>query len=371
VTNNHVISGASEINVTMKDGVKLSAKLIGADTRTDLALLKVDREKPFPFVTWGDSDKAEVGDWIVAVGNPFGLDHTVTTGIISARGRSIGAGPYDDFLQIDAPINKGNSGGPAFGLDGRVLGVNTAIFSPTGGSVGIGFAIPANLARNVIDQLKGGGSVKRGWLGVAIQTVTKDIAEGVGLEEAYGAIVSAVTTGGPADSAGIKVGDVILEVDDKKIKEMPELPRLIAAIPPNKTARIKIWRDSKSRVVNVQLGVLPDEKTLAESANSNATENTVLGLTLQTLDSDSRREAGVDKRSDGVLITDIKADSPLAKKGVQAGSILMAVAGVSVSNPTEAADLIRQAQKTGRTAVLLLIRQNGSDRFVAAPFGSD
>ncbi len=371
VTNNHVISGASEINVTMKDGVKLSAKLIGADTRTDLALLKVDREKPFPFVTWGDSDKAEVGDWIVAVGNPFGLDHTVTTGIISARGRSIGAGPYDDFLQIDAPINKGNSGGPAFGLDGRVLGVNTAIFSPTGGSVGIGFAIPANLARNVIDQLKGGGSVKRGWLGVAIQTVTKDIAEGVGLKEAYGAIVSAVTTGGPADSAGIKVGDVILEVDDKKIEEMPELPRLIAAIPPNKTARIKIWRDSKSRVVNVKLGVLPDEKTLAESANSSATENTVLGLTLQTLDSDSRREAGVDKKLGGVLITDIKADSPLAKKGVQAGSILMAVAGVSVSNPTEAVDLIKQAQKTGRTAVLLLIRQNGSDRFVAAPFGSD
>ena len=208
-------------------------------------------------------------------------------------------------------------------------------------------------------------------MGVAIQTVTKDIAEGVGLKEAYGAIVSAVTTGGPADSAGIKVGDVILEVDDKKIEEMPELPRLIAAIPPNKTARIKIWRDSKSRVVNVKLGVLPDEKTLAESVNSNATENTVLGLTLQTLDSDSRRESGVDKRSDGVLITDIKADSPLAKKGVQAGSILMAVAGVSVSNPSEAVDLIKQAQKTGRTAVLLLIRQNGSDRFVAAPFGSD
>ncbi len=208
-------------------------------------------------------------------------------------------------------------------------------------------------------------------MGVAIQTVTKDIAEGVGLKEAYGAIVSSVTTGGPADSAGLQVGDVILEVDDKKIEEMPELPRLIAAIPPNKTARIKIWRDSQSRMVNVKLGVLPDEKTLAESAKPSATENTVLGLTLQTLDSDSRREAGVDKKSAGVLITDIKADSPLAKKGVQAGSVLMAVAGVSVSNPSEAVDLIKQAQKTGRTAVLLLIRQNGSDRFVAAPFGSD
>jgi serine protease Do len=371
VTNNHVISGASEINVTMKDGSKLEAKLIGADTRTDLALLKVDRDQPFPFVSWGDSDKAEVGDWIVAVGNPFGLDHTVTTGIISARGRSIGAGPYDDFLQIDAPINKGNSGGPAFGLDGRVLGVNTAIFSPTGGSVGIGFAIPANLARDVIAQLKVGGSVKRGWLGVAIQTVSQDIAEGVGLKEAKGAIVSAVTAGGPAAAAGLKVGDVILEVDDTKIDEMAVLPRVIAAISPNKIARLKIWRDNKARIVEVKLGSLPDENTLASGAQSDVTNDSVLGLTLEPLDAESRRAAGIDKKTGGVLIADINQDSPLTKKGVEPGSVLLAVAGTSVSNPTVAADLIREAKKTGRSAVLLLIRQNGSDRFVAAPFTPD
>ncbi len=322
-------------------------------------------------MSWGDSDKAEVGDWIVAVGNPFGLDHTVTTGIISARGRSIGAGPYDDFLQIDAPINKGNSGGPAFGLDGRVLGVNTAIFSPTGGSVGIGFAIPANLARDVIAQLKVGGSVKRGWLGVAIQTVSQDIAEGVGLKEAKGAIVSAVTAGGPAAAAGLKVGDVILEVDDTKIDEMAVLPRVIAAISPNKIARLKVWRDNKARIVEVKLGSLPDENTLASSAQSDVTNDSVLGLTLEPLDAESRRAAGIDKKTGGVLIADINQDSPLTKKGVEPGSVLLAVAGTSVSNPTVAADLIREAKKTGRSAVLLLIRQNGSDRFVAAPFTPD
>lgn len=367
VTNNHVIAGAEKIVITMKDGSKLDAKLVGTDSRTDLALLKVDRRKAFPYVAFGDSDRSEVGDWIVAVGNPFGLDHTVTTGIISARGRSIGAGPYDDFLQIDAPINKGNSGGPAFNLSGEVIGVNTAIFSPTGGSVGIGFAIPSNLAKTVIAQLKDGGTVERGWLGVSIQNVSEDIASGVGLDKAEGAIVAGVSADGPADKAGLKIGDVILDVNGERIEEMPELPRVIAGVRPDSTAKIKVWRDGRMRTVNVKIGRLPDEKTLAAASDkAPARTSGALGLTLAPLDSASRRAAGVDADTAGVLITDMTPDSPLAEKGVQPGAVLLAVAGEPVKSPSAAAAAIAKAESSGRSAVLLLIRQNGNDRFVAA-----
>ena len=367
VTNNHVIAGAEKILVTMKDGSKLDAKLVGTDSRTDLALLKVDRKKAFPYVAFGDSDRSEVGDWIVAVGNPFGLDHTVTTGIISARGRSIGAGPYDDFLQIDAPINKGNSGGPAFNLSGEVIGVNTAIFSPTGGSVGIGFAIPSNLAKTVIAQLKDGGTVERGWLGVSIQNVTDGIANGVGLEKAEGAIIAGVAADGPADKAGLKIGDVILDVNGERIEEMPELPRVVAGVRPDSTAKIKVWRDGRMRTIDVKIGRLPDEKTLA-ATNNRGPERTsgALGLTLAPLDAASRRAAGVDAGTDGVLITDIERDSPLVEKGVEPGAVLLAVAGELVKSPSAAAAAIAKAEESGRSAVLLLVRQNGNDRFVAA-----
>lgn len=367
VTNNHVIAGADEISVTMKDGAKLDAKLIGTDTRTDLALLKVERDTPFPFVAFGDSDKAEVGDWIVAVGNPFGLDHTVTTGIVSARGRSIGAGPYDDFLQIDAPINKGNSGGPAFNLSGEVVGVNTAIFSPTGGSVGIGFAIPSNLAKNVIGQLKNGGSVKRGWLGVAIQMVTDDIAASVGLPKAEGAIVSNVTPDGPAAAGGLKAGDVILQVGDERIEEMPELPRVIADIPPESTAKIVVWRGGGERTVNVKLGSLPEEAALAGRSAEPPESAGALGLTLAPLTGAARRAAGIDDSVEGVLIVDVASDSPLTEKGVEAGAVLLEVAGAAATSPDAVAGAIEKAERDGKKAVLLLIRQNNSDRFVAAP----
>lgn len=370
VTNNHVIAGAEKIVITMKDGEKLDAKLVGTDSRTDLALLKVDRRKPFPYVAFGDSDKAEVGDWVVAVGNPFGLDHTVTTGIISARGRSIGAGPYDDFLQIDAPINKGNSGGPAFNLRGEVVGVNTAIFSPTGGSVGIGFAIPAKLAKGVIEQLKSGGTVRRGWLGVSIQTVTDDIATGVGLDTAEGAIVSSVARNGPADKGGLRIGDVILEVNGERIEEMPELPRVIAGVAPGATAKLVIWRNNESKTLRVKLGELPDEQTLAGNAPPAEVERSsadALGLTLAPLDAAARRAAGVDDETEGVLIADVAAGSPLADKGVRAGSVLVSVAGDPVSDPSQAAARMKQAKDDGRSAVLLLIRTDGRDRFVAAP----
>lgn len=367
VTNNHVIAGAETIVVTMKSGEKLEAKLIGADSRTDLALLKVDRSKPFPYVAFGDSDKAEVGDWVVAVGNPFGLDHTVTTGIVSARGRSIGAGPYDDFLQIDAPINKGNSGGPAFDLRGKVIGVNTAIFSPSGGSVGIGFAIPSNLAKNVINQLKDGGTVERGWLGVSIQMVTDEIADGVGMSKAEGAIVSNVSNGGPADDAGLQVGDVILEVDGERIEEMPELPRVIAGIPPNSTAKVTVWRDNRERTIDVKLGTLPDEAVLASAQSApQAEESDALGLSMASLDDAARRAAGLSAGDKGVLVTNVADDSPLAG-AVQPGAVIMSVAGKSVASPSEVLDAVKRTKDSGKSAVLLLVRQNGNDRFVTAP----
>lgn len=368
VTNNHVIDGADEMIVTLKDGRKLDAKLIGVDSRTDLALIKVDGDGAFPYVEFGDSDKAEVGDWIVAVGNPFGLDHTVTTGIVSARGRSIGAGPYDDFLQIDAPINKGNSGGPAFNLQGKVVGVNTAIFSPTGGSVGIGFAIPSNLAKGVIEQLKSDGAVARGWLGVGIQGVSEDIAAGVGLDAAEGAIVSSVAPDGPADAAGLKTGDVILEVNGERIEEMPELPRVIADIKPGETAKLSVWRNGKAISVNVELGRLPSEAVLANASPAPALkEDGELGLTFAPLTDEARRAAGVEENTEGVLITSISKDSPLAEKGVQPGAVLLSVAGDAVATPEAAAERIRAAKNDGKAAILLLIRQNKSDRFVAAP----
>jgi len=367
VTNNHVVAGADKIVVTLKDGEKLDAELIGVDSRTDLALLKVERDKPFPFVPFGDSDTAEVGDWIVAVGNPFGLDHTVTTGIISARGRSIGAGPYDDFLQVDAPINKGNSGGPAFNLSGEVVGVNTAIFSPTGGSVGIGFAIPSNLAKGVIEQLKNGGVVERGWLGVTIQGVSEDIAESIGLKRPEGAIISGVAADGPAAKAGLKVGDVILEVDGQRIEEMPKLPRVIAELTPDTTTRITVWRDRSEKTVKVTLGRLPDEATLAAHTEPQAEKETVLGVTFAPLDGPSRRAAGLAPDAEGVLIASVEPDSPLDAKGVEPGAVLIAVAGEGVSSPADAAARLKAAEASSNGAVLLLIRQNGSDRFVAAP----
>lgn len=369
VTNNHVIDGADEMVVTLKDGRKLNAELIGVDSRTDLALIKVEGDGPFPYVRFGDSDVAEVGDWIVAVGNPFGLDHTVTTGIISARGRSIGAGPYDDFLQIDAPINKGNSGGPAFNLKGEVVGVNTAIFSPTGGSVGIGFAIPSNLAKGVIEQLKSDGVVARGWLGVGIQGVSEDIAAGVGLKKAEGAIVSSVAPDGPAADAGLKTGDVILEVGGERIEEMPELPRVIAAIKPGEVAKLVVWRNGRAQSIDVTLGRLPSEAVLASTDQPPAAKKAEaeLGLTFAPLTDQARRAAGVEPGVEGVLIADVSGDSPLAEKGVSPGAVLLTVAGDPVATPEAAASRIRAAKNDGKSAVLLLIRQNKSDRFFAAP----
>ncbi|HEX8375185.1 MAG TPA: Do family serine endopeptidase, partial [Geminicoccaceae bacterium] len=259
VTNNHVIADADEITVTFSNDKDYPAEIVGRDTKTDLALLKIKGEEPFPFVTWADSDQVRVGDWMVAIGNPFGLSSTVTAGIVSARARDIRSGPYDDFIQVDAAINRGNSGGPSFTLDGRVFGVNTAIFSPTGTNVGIGFAIPSNLAKPVVDSIINTGKVARGWLGVRIQSVDASLAETLGLGETRGALVASATAGGPAEKAGIQQGDVVLEFDGKQIDRMRSLPRLVAETAIGKAVAVRLWRKGKIQDVQVTLGELPED----------------------------------------------------------------------------------------------------------------
>ena len=377
VTNNHVIADADEITVIFNDESEYPAKLIGTDSKTDLALLKIERPEPFPFVDWADSDEVRVGDWMIAIGNPFGLGSTVTAGIVSARGRDIRAGPYDDFFQIDAPINRGNSGGPSFTLDGTVFGVNTAIFSPSGGSVGIGFAIPANLAKPVIDSLMRSGKVARGWLGVRIQSVTDEIAESLGLAEADGALVASVTPGGPAANAEILAGDVILEFDGKKIDRMRSLPRLVAETAIGKETQVKLWRKGEEMTLDVVLGELPEEETLAElgpapeaptpTANAKIDE---LGLTISNLEAEQRTQFSLPETVKGVVITEVAEGSTAADESLKPGDVIVEVGQEAVSSPPEVAAKVSQAQQEGKKSILLLIDRQGDLRFVALRFKS-
>ena len=362
VTNDHVVRGAEKILVTLKDEEQYEATLIGRDRKTDLALIKIEADRDLPFVPFGDSDAVRVGDWVVAVGNPFGLDHTVTAGIISARGRAIGNGPYDDFLQIDAPINKGNSGGPTFNLRGEVIGVNTAIFSPTGGSVGIGFAIPSSLAQEVIADLKDDGTVERGWLGVNIQAVNKDMAASLSLDKARGAIVSRVTPDSPAADAGLEQGDVILAVDKRPVHTLRDLPRLIAAIEGGKSAKLTVWRDGKEKTVRVRIGRMPESMRLGGAA-----EAEVQGMRLSRLDPTVRRAYGIGDDIAGVVVTGVAAGSWAAKKGLTAGDVIVSVGNTRVSSPADVAARIRQARQQRQKAVLLLINREAQERFVALP----
>ena len=362
VTNDHVVRGAEKILVTLKDEEQYEATLIGRDRKTDLALIKIEADRDLPFVPFGDSDAVRVGDWVVAVGNPFGLDHTVTAGIISARGRAIGNGPYDDFLQIDAPINKGNSGGPAFNLRGEVIGVNTAIFSPTGGSVGIGFAIPSSLAQKVIADLKENGRVERGWLGVNIQGVNKDMAASLNLDKARGAIVSTVMPDSPAAEAGLEQGDVILAVDGRRVRTVRDLPRLIAGIEGGKSAKLTVWRGGKEKTVRVRIGRMPESMRLGGGA-----EAEVQGMRLSSLDPALRRAHGIGDDIAGVVVTGVAADSWAAKKGLTAGDVIVSVGNARVSSPADVAARIRQARQQRQKAVLLLINREAQERFVALP----
>ncbi|MGF1560613.1 MAG: Do family serine endopeptidase [Geminicoccaceae bacterium] len=374
VTNNHVVGEADEITVIFNDESSYEAELIGRDPKTDLALLKIERDEPFPHVDWADSDTVRVGNWMVAIGNPFGLGSTVTAGIISARGRDIRAGPYDDFLQVDAAINRGNSGGPSFNIDGQVIGVNTAIFSPSGGNVGIGFAIPSNLARPVIDSLKRFGRVKRGWLGVRIQTVTDDIAESLGLPGSEGALVAAITPDGPADAGGIRQGDVILQFDNKTVDRMRSLPRIVAETEIDKEVDVLIWRDGEEITLQVAVGEFPEDEELAalESPLEEAPPGTAgemaideLGLTVVGIDDAARELYELSPDTEGVLIVKVDGNTQAAEEGIQPGDVIIEVGQDPVGSPPEVLAKINEARSENKNSVLIFLDQSGDRRFVA------
>ena len=378
VTNNHVIEGADEITIILQDDTNLQATLVGTDEKTDLAVLKVETDEPLPSVSFGDSDRMRVGDWVVAIGNPFGLGGTVTAGIISAQQRDINAGPYDDFIQTDASINRGNSGGPMFNLDGEVIGINTAIFSPSGGSVGIGFAIPSKLASNVVNQIVEFGRTRRGWLGVRIQTVTDEIAESLGLEDTQGALVASVTEGGPAEDAGIEPGDVILRFNDRPVTEMRRLPRLVAETPVNRRVNVQVWRRGGMVTVGVTLGELEAAEdagllaSLTDPGEPQVEKESLdeLGLGLSGLTEALEREYGIDSGTDGVVITEVAPGSPADEKGLRPGEVILEVGQEKVTQPNQVARMVEEAREAGRRSVLLLIDRDGDLRFVALSVSS-
>jgi serine protease Do len=359
VTNNHVVDHATEVTVTTSEGKTLSARVIGTDPKTDLALLKVKDAGTYPFVNFS-AQAPRVGDWVIAVGNPFGLGGTVTAGIVSARGRDIGSGPYDDFLQIDAPVNHGNSGGPTFNAEGDVVGVNTAIFSPSGGSVGIGFAIASDVVKNVVQQLKDNGSVQRGWLGVEIQPVTPDLAEDLGVKNASGALVAKESADSPAATAGVKVGDVITAVNGDTVTDPRDLARRIAALGPKKTADLAIWRNGSQQTIDVTLGSMPMDKEASAEAPAKAEASTPfakLGLALE------HARGG----QEGVVITDVNPDGIAAERGLQTGDVILEAAGKPVTSPSDVAQAFETAKADGHKSVMLRVKSGEGVRFMTLP----
>jgi serine protease Do len=370
VTNNHVVGEAETVTVLFQDGSKHPAKIVGRDEKTDLALLKIETDKPLPFVTWGDSDQAKVGDWIIAVGNPFGLGGTVTTGIVSARGRDIHAGPFDDFLQLDAAINRGNSGGPTFNQQGQVIGINTAIYSPNGGSVGIGFAIPSNLAKSVEQQLREHGKVDRGWLGVQIQQITPEIASSVGLKSDHGAIIADVTVNSPADKAGVKQGDIIVKYNGHDIDKLHDLPLLVAGTPINSKVDVTVWRNGKEETLQANVGQMPgDTQQVASNGQGNGTQAnpehaSALGLQLGSLDQHSRQRLHLKAGVKGVVVTKVADDSPAGQLGIEPGDVIVAINQQPVATPADAAQMLKQAKQSGDKSLLLLMNRHGINQYV-------
>ena len=372
VTNNHVIKDADEITVILSNDRELPATLLGHDPKTDLALLKVESDEPLPSVTFGDSDAIRVGDWVMAIGNPFGLGNTVTAGILSARGRDINAGPYDDFLQTDAPINRGNSGGPLFNMDGGVIGINTAIFSPSGGSVGIGFSIPSAIAAPVIAQLREFGHTRRGWLGVRIQTVTDEIAASFGLEEASGALVADVTPDSPAERAGFEPGDVILKFDDQDVPEMRDLPRIVAGTQIGKEVDVLLMRKGElqtKRVVIDELDESPPAVIAAKDPGKTNTEAESLGMTFSSINPDLRERFGIAEDMRGVIVTDVDPNSAAAERNIRPGDVIVEVGLEEVATPDDVLYRVKQASEAKRKFVLLLLDSSGDQRFVAVDLG--
>ncbi len=368
VTNNHVIADADEITVVLQDDTKLQAEIIGRDPKTDIALLKVKPDGALPFVKFGNSDGLRIGDWVIAIGNPLGFGGTVTAGIVSARGRDINSGPYDDFIQTDASINRGNSGGPLFNLDGEVIGINTAIFSPTGGSIGIGFSIPAALARPVIDQLRNFGRTRRGWLGVRIQFVTDEIAESLGLGKARGALVASVTEGGPAERAKIEAGDVILSFADKDIDTMRQLPRVVADTAPDQEVSVTVWRKGAQLTLKVTTAELEAyENTASVTVEAEEEDGNIdsLGLSLSALSPELRQRYALEDSVAGVVVTEIAEDGIAARKGLRPGDVIVEIGQEEVSAPSDVLKKVKKAQEDGRKSVLMLVDRKGDLRFVA------
>jgi serine protease Do len=363
VTNNHVVDHANEVEVALDDGRTLPAKVVGTDKRTDLALLKISDGQKLPCVEWG-SATPRVGDWVIAVGNPFGLGGSVTAGIISARGRDIGAGPYDDFLQIDAPVNRGNSGGPAFDSHGNVIGVNTAIYSPSGGSVGIGFAIPTEVAKDVVAALKEKGTVSRGWIGVKIQNVTQEIADSMGLKSTKGALIAQPQRGAPAEDAGLKAGDVIVAVNGDKIETSRDLARRIAALGPGKTVDLTYLRSGAEKTVKLKLGALPDEREArADDEDSSDRGPELSGLGLDLAPASDVRGAG----REGLFVADLDPSGVAAQKGLRRGDVIVEAGGQPVNSRGQLANAFETARKEGRRSVLLRVKSADGAKFIAVP----
>ncbi|CCB64505.1 MULTISPECIES: Do family serine endopeptidase [unclassified Hyphomicrobium] len=358
ITNNHVVDHAKSVEIMTTDGKRYKAKVAGTDPKTDLALLKVDSSGDFPYVRLA-TQSPRIGDWVVAMGNPFGLGGTVTAGIVSANGRDIGSGPYDDFIQIDAPINKGNSGGPTFNQNGEVVGVNTAIFSPSGGSVGIAFDIPAETVKYVAEQLRSSGHVTRGWIGVSIQPVTADIADSLGLKEAKGALVDEPQDGGPAARAGLKSQDVIVSVNDHEIKDGRDLARTIAAVSPGSEIKIAYIRNGEKHSVDLHVGKYPDGKTAQNDQGSES--DFKLGMTLAP--ADQVDGAG----THGAVVMNVDPEGKAAEKGIQQGDVILSVGGKSVSGPADVKEALRAARNANKRAVLMQLKTAQGDRFVAVP----
>jgi serine protease Do len=366
VTNNHVIQGADEIQVEFFSGEELEATVVGTDPNTDLAILKVEAEEPLPFVPWGESDEMRVGDWVMAMGNPLGQGFSVSAGIVSARGRAL-SGSFDDYIQTDAAINRGNSGGPLFNLDGEVIGINTAILSPNGGSIGIGFAMSSRVATNVIDQLQRFGETRRGWLGVRIQDVSDDVAEAIGLEEVRGALVTDVPEG-PSAEAGMQSGDVILSFDGMDVNDTRELVQRVANTEIGKAVRVVVFRDGGTQTLTVTLGRREEAEAVPASApaTEDATEEQeILGMTVSSLTDELREQLALPAGAEGLVVRDVDAESEAFDKGLRAGDIIAEAGQEAVSTPADLDARIEAARDAGRRSLLLLVRREGEPRFVA------
>jgi serine protease Do len=372
VTNNHVIANAEQITVTLSDDTTLQAEVIGRDAVSDLALLKVEPKAPLPAASWGDSAKAKVGDWVLAIGNPFGLGGTVTSGIISATARDIHSGPYDDFLQTDASINRGNSGGPMFNLAGEVIGINTAIFSPSGGSIGIGFAIPSAFARPIVDQLKATGKVERGWIGARIQPVSEEIAEAVGLDKGRGAMIGAVDPASPAAQAKLQPGDVILSFDGRPIDRSRQLPRLVADTAPDTVVKLSVWRDGKEQEVELKVVALNPNRPAPPPPEPEKPKPPpsvdVLGLKLTKLTTELRKQFSLPETAKGVVITEVPQNSPGAAQGLRPGDLVIAVGHELVGSLEEVQQKVAAVKKNGHKNALVRVEREGNTRFIALPF---